>query len=90
MNKHSPLHVTADGSLPAGRAVVGGDGDVTHVAIGGGAMPVVLAGFDLNHVSHTHVVLFGFRGDDAVADGYHQNLVAAVAVPSGLGALFQN
>ena len=70
------LCIHANSSLPAGRAVAAGDGDVPHVAVGRSAVPVVLPGLDLDHVAHAHVMLLGLVGHDAVADRDHQDLIA--------------
>ena len=50
---------------------------------------MVFAGPDLHYIPDGYRDFFRLIGDNAVAQGDDQNLVAAVAVPSGLGALLK-
>ena len=60
-----------------------------HVRIGPGPVPMVLPGQNLNHVAHADVQFLGLVGDNAVAQGDDQDLVAGMRVPAGGGALFK-
>ena len=43
-------------------------------------MPVIFTGFDVHHIAHVYLLLFGFSGDYAGTKSNHQNLVAGVLV----------
>src|SRR3954462_8291507 len=63
------------------------DGDVGHEPVGCGAVPVLLAGFDVAHVAGAHL-LGGAAAVGGIGDavGDIQRLTAGVSVPGGAGA----
>jgi hypothetical protein len=63
------------------------DGDVRHVAVGGCAVPVLLAGFDVDDVTGSDLRDAAIpRRDDADAVGDVEGLTLGVVVPGGASA----
>ena len=63
------------------------DGDVGHEPVGGGAVPVLLAGLDVDDVAGADLLdVAAAAGDVADAVGDVERLAAGVGVPGGAGA----
>src|SRR5579863_9973260 len=73
---------------PLGLAADRGDGDVAHRRRRLGAVPVALAGLDVNDVADLDLLWHAaLDRDHALARGHHQDLIAGVGVPAGGTAL---
>src|SRR3954468_16084639 len=62
------------------------DGDVGHEPVRGGSVPVLLAGFDVDHVAGSDLLNAVVGGDEADAVGDVEGLALGVVVPGGAGA----